>query len=156
MAKKASKVRTITLTAADIRSRWDALFNANPWLEGLSADSTCGDVFCCPPDSRNIDWLVLSEVGELLFLSGANTGSTPMLTRDMVPFGNPSDTLEQAGNIVTLEITERDRDILVDALTYIAGGPEGGGGSISLPEVERVLYLLDPDRPRPKTRRGKK
>ena len=76
--------RAIVLTSESLQAQWDALFDAHPWLEGLSCDNYCEDVFCCPPSHMPDEgWDVISEVSGLLFLA---TGSShvPTLHRSLV------------------------------------------------------------------------
>jgi len=75
--------RAITVTRESLVKQWQDLFDANPWLEGLTTSQACDEsVFCCPSNS-DIDWLVLSEASEVLFLA---TGASRALTlrRDML------------------------------------------------------------------------
>lgn len=61
-----------------LKAKWDELFRDFPWLDGLTTDGTCGDVFCCPSGVLP-DWGALSEAGGILWLVGGANGPTKTL-----------------------------------------------------------------------------
>lgn len=68
--------------------RWVALFDTCPWLDGLSAAGSCGDVFCCP--AVDVDRDVLDDVQDLLRqLTGFPYAN--VLRRDLVHLPHPSE-----------------------------------------------------------------
>jgi len=65
----------------DIVKRWNELFDANPWLEGMTHADSCEFIDCCPvPEPQ--DWTVFNEVFNLMFL--ADIGSPEVLTRSFI------------------------------------------------------------------------
>ena len=72
---------TTYMTQEHIENRWHELFDANPWLEGMTHAESCEFIDCCPvPDPQ--DWLVFNEVFTLIFLAGLHSPHT--LTRDLM------------------------------------------------------------------------
>jgi len=80
--KSTRPARSIVLSRPNIVDQWNALFDAHPWLEGLSTEN-CESVFCCPGPEVE-DWAALSEASSLLFLSGFN-GQPTTLCHSLIP-----------------------------------------------------------------------
>lgn len=72
----------IWVTREEVLADWNALFDAHPWLEGLTSNGTCASITCCPPP-RLRDRDVWNRARGLLFLGCGDT-SARTLTRSLL------------------------------------------------------------------------
>lgn len=79
------------ITPEEISRAWQTLFDAHPWLDGLTNDTSCGNVLCCPP-AHLPDYGAFQQAVSLLFLHGGPT-TVSALRRDLVPPIDLSDAL---------------------------------------------------------------
>lgn len=77
------RFRAVAFSGHDVHRSWKELFTKYPWLDGLSSDSGCADVFCCPTMTRSMDWRAVSEAHALLSLAGRPT-RVRVLSRDLL------------------------------------------------------------------------
>jgi hypothetical protein len=74
-------IEVTKVSKEDIVKRWNELFDANPWLEGMTHADSCEFIDCCPvPDPE--DWTVFNEIFTLLWLGDLE--SPRVLTRDLI------------------------------------------------------------------------
>jgi hypothetical protein len=69
------------MSKKNIIKRWNELFDANPWLEGMTHADSCEFIDCCPVPEPE-DWVAFNEVFNLMFL--ADIGSPEVLTRSFM------------------------------------------------------------------------